>query len=362
MAMQDRTAAASLIERLAEEGHRYSFFQLVQLLLRADPGAMPPGGEGPAAKETIRFRPAAGLGFAPADLETIEARKTGEEETPIRYRVTVNFMGLYGPASPMPNHFAEEILWAGTDGETLRDFLDLFHHRLISFVYRAWEKYRHYVQFEAEGPDRFTRRILCLLGLGTAGMLDALSSPHLPLMRVAGLVNSRPHSAVGLEGLLRDHFEPMSIRIESFTERTVRIPDEQTARLGRRACRLGSELCLGERIQDCAGGFRVSLGPLAAEEFRRFLPGRDSFDRLVRTVRFYAGDSLGFDLRILLDAGEVPALALSPEAGLPLGQMSWLHPVDGMTGETILATKGHDPLTQGAAGRPQAPEIRPAGR
>ena len=107
------------MERLLAHPRDYDFFQLVRMLLREDPAATPPGGEGPPRRENVRFRPAAHLGFAPSDVDVVEVLPAAEDE-PARFRVTVNFMGLYGPASPMPNHVTEDILWAGVDGVRTR--------------------------------------------------------------------------------------------------------------------------------------------------------------------------------------------------------------------------------------------------
>ncbi len=90
--MQDRQAAAPLIERLAGDCHRYSFFQLVQILLRQSEGSVAPGGEGPPWRESVRFRPATSLAFSVADVSSISAHGAPEEGNPVRYLVTVNFM------------------------------------------------------------------------------------------------------------------------------------------------------------------------------------------------------------------------------------------------------------------------------
>jgi len=345
--MQDRLAAPALIAALAGERHRTSFFQMVQLLLRGLPGAEAPGGAGPTSREALRFRSSTGLGFAAADVEEIEALENPGGELSHLVRLTVNFMGIYGPASPMPSHVTEELLWAGREGEALRDFLDLFNHRLISFVYRAWEKYRHHVQFSPDGPDRFTRRALCFTGLGTAGALPALGGPYLPLLRVAGLLNQKPHSAVGLEGLLQDHFPGIEIEVEPMVPVEVRIPADQVARLGVSG-RLGENLCLGESLRDRGGNFRVSLGPLPRERYRELLPRGETFRRLVRTIRFYVSDPFTFSVRLRLAEGEVPPLRLSEEGRLPLGQMSWLGADEHLAGETVLSTAREDPLRSGA--------------
>jgi type VI secretion system protein ImpH len=355
--MQDRQAAAALIERLAADGHRFSFFQLVQLLLRQSEGALAPGGPGPPRRETVRFRPSTGLGFSASDVSGIDIVPASDEDDPARYLVTVNFMGLYGPASPMPTHLTEDLIWSGTDGETLRDFLDLFDHRFISFIYAAWEKYRHYIRFVAEEPDSFTRATLSLVGLGSEGMIPALDASWLSLLRVAGLLNTSPRSAVGLECMLRELFEGTPIQIESFIRRTVRIPADQVMRLGRSGCRLGEDAVLGELVQDMEGGFRITLSPLSASQYKSLLPGSDAFNRIVRMTRFYACDPFQFDLRMVIRPEEVPPLCLSPDLGLALGQMSWLSPSGAEQGEGLFQTRGYDPLraAHGAAGVRELP-------
>jgi type VI secretion system protein ImpH len=347
--MQDRQATAPLIERLVVDGHRFSFFQLVQAILRERAGAIAPGGAGPPWREPVRFRAETSLGFSAADVSGIDLLPSSEADAPPRYLVTVNFMGLYGPASPMPTHLSEDLIWSGADGETLREFLDLFHHRFISFVYAAWEKYRHYIRFSYEGPDGFTRSTLSLVGLGSEGMLPALETPWLPLLRVAGLLQTRPRSAVGLERVLRELFDDMPIQIESLIQRTVRIPKEQLMRLGRGGRRLGEDAVLGESVQDFQGAFRITLCPLSAEQYRLFLPGSDAFRRIVRLTRFYVSDPLQFDLRMVIKPEEVPPLRLLPESGLPLGQMSWLSPTGTEEGEARFPARDHDPLAVGRA-------------
>ena len=114
--MPDRSGRP-LSERLLAESWRFSFFQLVRLLTDQRPGSVPPGGEGPACREAVRFRASASMGFPASDVASVEERPDPAGEGASRFLLTVNFFGLYGPASPMPNHFTEEILWAGADGE-----------------------------------------------------------------------------------------------------------------------------------------------------------------------------------------------------------------------------------------------------
>jgi type VI secretion system protein ImpH len=108
------------------------------------------GGDGPASREVVRFRPEVELGFPPSSMSAVELVETrgvyGEEES--RYRITSFLMGLYGAQSPLPNHYAEDILreQIATDGHIPDIFpLDL------AFYWPA--EYRYPVQFRSDGGD-----------------------------------------------------------------------------------------------------------------------------------------------------------------------------------------------------------------
>ncbi len=343
-ARAERAEPSAACEELVRDARRTSFFQLVKLLLRGRPGAAPPGGAGPPAREPLRFRPAATLAFPTSDVDEVEALGRREPDGPERWRLTVNFMGLYGPASPMPNHFTEEMLWAGPEGQGARDFVDLFNHRMISFVFRAWQKYRFPEQFRSDAPDPFTQRMFCLLGLGTSGMREAAGVELLPLLASAALLSSRQRSAAGLEGLLRTHFSDVAVRVEPCVTRSVRIPAPNRMRLGRSGARLGEDACLGERVSDRSGSFRIEVGPMRLETFRAFLPRGERLARLIRLARLYLADPLDFEVVLRLEAPELPHLRLAPDRDLPLGQASWLAPTGRDEGRVRLFIRELDPL------------------
>ena len=350
MAGSDGQADPGLIRQLPAEAGRLPFMQLVYLLRRLDPAAVAPGGVGPASGENLRFRASASMAFAPTDVESVEevTMQPDPWEPPrSQVRVTVNFLGLYGPASPMPNHVTEDILQSGSDGEQVRDFLDLFHHRLISFVYRAWERVRPHLLFHPDGTDAFTRRGLSFVGLGTAGACRKLPLAPVSLLRAAGLFSDQRRSAAGLEGLLRDRLPGVGVDVESCVETRVRLPQDARALLGRSG-RLGEDARLGETVQDLTGTFRVRLGPLTMERYRSLLPDRDELSRLVTLIRFYAPDALDFSLRLCLRGSEAPPLRLSPQADLPLGRMSWLLSPKTSEVKLDLSTRGLDPLLESA--------------
>jgi len=340
------TSEHPLIRRLLEEGHRFNFFQAVTLLERALPDAAPIGGTGPAAREVLRIRPDVNLGFPPGAIDRVEwlpgpeggdafgggagaAGPASESGGPAaleagRFRITATFLGLYGVDSPLPSHWSEEILHEQILDTTVRDFLDIFHHRIYSIFYRIWTKYRYPVQYRLEGGDRFSRRFLSLIGLESPEVERAAGLPAMRLLRYAGLLVQRPRSAAGLEAFLADWFSLPGVSVIPCTGRWVRVDPAELSRLGRASSMLGESLSLGSRVYDVGGQFRITLGPLDFPTWRRFLPGGDAHAEIRSLVRFFVTDHLDTELELRLSGSEVPPLTLDPEDPPRLGWTTWL--------------------------------------
>jgi type VI secretion system protein ImpH len=68
--------------------------------------------------------------------------------------------------------------------------------------------------------------------------------------------------------------------------------------------------------------FAIILGALSYADYQRFLPGQSGLARLTAMVRSYVGDSLSWDLTLVLKRDEVPPLRL--DAHTWLGWTTWL--------------------------------------
>jgi type VI secretion system protein ImpH len=86
---------------------------------------------------------------------------------------------------------------------------------------------------------------------------------------------------------------------------------------------LGRSAVLGSRVWDVQHKFRIVMGPLCAEQYRRFLPGRPDLARLQALVRHWVGIEFAWDLKLILRRDEVPAFALGDQR-MPLGHASWV--------------------------------------
>ncbi|MBU0641313.1 MAG: type VI secretion system baseplate subunit TssG [Planctomycetes bacterium] len=298
----------------------FDFFQLLQLIERVDPRQTPLGEQGPAANEAVRIRPSVSLGFPLADLDSAEwAEATDAAQA--RLYLNTTFLGLYGSDSPLPTHFTESLLPDTDEDRVVRSFLDLFHHRVFSLLYRVWKKYRYYITFRPDGNDPISRVVRGFLGIGTPRAAESLEIRPVRLFRYVGLLSQRPRSTVGLIGLLSDFFEGVPADVEQCVGRWLPIQLGDCNRLGGRKCSLGADFLLGERLFDRSGKFRVKLGPVGFEQYVRFLPPGDAAAELREIVHFYCDDPLEFDVEVTLRGDDVPDTPLG-EQGM-LGRLSW---------------------------------------
>lgn len=321
MAAQSRPPAAGVAQALFTEPYGFDFFQAVRVLEALRPHTAPAGEGSRPADEAVRFRATPALSFAPSDVAGVADGKDGGPP-----EITVAFLGLAGAGGPLPRPFTEWVLHQARAGDTgPRDFLDLFHHRLISLMYRA--RARHRVSLsrapaDETGPGRW---LFSLIGLGTPGLRDRMPLPDRALLGYAALFAGEVRSGMGLECVVGAHFG-VRARVVPFTGRWIAIEPDDWTRIGAtgQSRTLGMDAVLGRRAWDSQAAFEVELGPLSLAEYIRLLPNGSAFAALCALVRLWAGEGSAFTVRLRLRAPEVPPTRLGGGAGARLGWTSWL--------------------------------------
>ncbi len=312
------------LARLAlQRGRTFELMQLLHLVELTTRATAAIGTQGPVTREPVRLRPSLSLGFPPGDIA--ECTWIDTPDGGGRLRITATFLGLYGSDSPLPTHFTEQLLDEQEADERVREFIDLFHHRIYSLLYRVWRKYRYYATFRSDGRDPISQVVRGLLGLATDHLDENLRVSPLKLFRYVGLLSQRPRSAAGLRGQLADLFAGVAFRIEQCVDRWVWIQPSDRNALGLAKCTLGRDCLVGERMVDRSGKFRICIGPVGFDDYVRFLPDGSATRELTQIVRFYCDDPLLFDIRVTLRGDEVPDTPLGGEA--PLGRLactSWV--------------------------------------
>lgn len=338
MAAPGRHEAADLATQLFDAPQRFELFQAVRLLEQLAAreeraaGAAPLGADGRPGQEPVRFRSSPSLAFASSDVVGL-VRTEGSREP----ELTVACMGLIGPMGALPSHYSDRVLHrVRSRDRALRDFLDLLNHRAISFLYRAWVKYRFPVEFERArlrpgGEDAFTRALLACVGRGTDGMRRRLEVPDDAFLLFAGHFARSVPSADSLERILGAYFE-LPVEVEQFRGEWIALGLQERTRLplGGRSrgshARLGSDAMLGSRAYDVGSRFRVRVGPVPYRVFRELMPVGNLLRPMSEMVRSFVGVGLVFEVLPVLAAGEAPECRLGAEdPDVPrLGWNTWV--------------------------------------
>jgi type VI secretion system protein ImpH len=325
MAHPSRRPDPSVEENLFEAGYRFDFFQAVRMLERLYPERRPVGQTASPADEVVRFHSHVSLSFPPSAIHHIE--RAANEMEPAQ--MTVTFMGLTGPLGVLPHHYTELLLERMRQRDyTLRDFLDLFNHRLISFLYRAWEKYRVPVAYEravwqGQSYDRFSLYLFALMGMGTNGLRGRQQVEDKTLLFYTGLMAQKPHSASALAGILQD-YAGVPVTVAQFLGQWLPLTESNRSRLGpgEEANGLGVNAVAGAYVWDQQAKFRVRLGPMTWRQFETLLPSGNALQTLVQLTRFFAGQEYDFELQLVLKAAEVPRSRLGT-GGVGFTRLGW---------------------------------------
>ena len=322
MARDERRNEPSVAAQLFREAYRFGFYQAVRLLEILRPGSQPLGEGADPSREPVRLRAAISLAFPPADLHELQ-----EGQTSAPPELTVNFLSLAGLHGPLPHPVTERILERTFRKDTaLRDFLDLFHHRLLSLVYRVHRAHR--LGMETGAPERhtFASYLYALLGLGTPGLRGRMAVPDRSLLRYTGLLHKSPRDAAGLVTLLSDTFG-VAVRCEPLVGAFRALDPGQCTTLGEEGQNrsLGVDTMLGGSVWDQQAGIHLVIGPLTFAQYKDFLPGGRRCVALCQLARFYLGPQLDLRVTALLAGPERPPLVLSSKQGsAALGWNTWL--------------------------------------
>ncbi|HEU4387918.1 MAG TPA: type VI secretion system baseplate subunit TssG [Blastocatellia bacterium] len=312
---------------LFEEGHRFNFFQAVKLLEMADTSATSVGEGSDPNKEPVRFGSSVNFNFPASDVAEINQRGVSRSLP----TMTVNFMGIAGGLGSLPAPYTELILERLWDNDpALKDFLDIFNHRLISLFYRVRKSRRIGLEVKAPGRDRFSDYMFSAIGLGTGGLRKRMFVKDRSLLFYGGLLAQQPRSIVGLQTVLSDYFG-VEVDSSQFRGRWFDLEPGQLTAIGPAGQNqvLGRDTAVvGSRVWDQQSEIEVRLGPMTFDKFADFLPIGWAFNPLCELTRYYLDDKVDFTFRLTLKAAHVPGSRLGGEAGPRLGWTAWLKASD----------------------------------
>ena len=321
-----RVGDSSLEDTLREDPCSFEFFQAVTLLQRLRNNCQAVGRFSNPDEEAVRFLVNNQLAFPASQVQGIDWPDGALPQ------MTVNFMGLTGPLGVLPYSYSELMLERmRAKDSSLQDFFDIFNHRMISFFYRAWEKYRFPVTYCLGDEDRFTQRLLDFVGLGTPGLQHRQAMPDEALLHYVGLLALQSRSAAALEQILGDYFE-VPVEVEQFVGAWYPLAPANQSQVEEgdgEAQQLGVGAVVGDEVWDQQARVRIKLGPMDLTRYRDFLPQGSAHEPLRAFTRFYSNDEFDFEIELILQREEVPACSVGSEgqSAPQLGWITWLKTV-----------------------------------
>jgi type VI secretion system protein ImpH len=296
-----------LREQLFAETERFAFAQIVDLLQQLDPSRAALGQGSDPGAEALRINAQFGLAFHAAPVSALR------QGTPAA--LDVNFFGLGAAQGPLPEPYVELIAQqlrrnASGSASAGTEFLGMFHHRLLSFVYRSEAQFRVAAPFQLPEDGAFMPALAALLGLPTHPNQRRLARI---LLAHAPLVAQQRRSMSGLLALLGSHFG-VPVGGSEFVGSWTELPDELQTVLGEdgRNDVLGQGAVLGERAWDPNGAIEIVFAPMPMALFARFvlLPDCPARKDLEQICGFYLGPQIRCYVQIALDV-------LPPQIGAP---------------------------------------------
>lgn len=321
-------------EWLYSEGYRFDFYQAVRLLEWLHPQAVPPG-EGPEpGREPVEFRSRIGFDFPASDIHEVVRR--GKDSTP---QMTVNFLALAGAHGPLPAPFTEMLLEAlHRNDHALGDFLDVFHHRLVSLMYRV--RRTHWPALTARPPHEgpIAASLFALAGLGLPALRNRLNVPDRALLHFTGLMVQHPRSVAGLAALLTGYFH-LPVSVTQFEGAWCDLSPDQHSHIGVSGQNqaLGAGVVLGTRVWNQHARITIGLGPMRMSTFADLLPSGNAYLALCDLTALYLGPETGFRFVLTLAAADIPGLTLGKAR---LGHSSWLKTRPALSDDSQVRLRG----------------------
>lgn len=326
---------------------RFSIFPAIRYLTLegAGEGRKPLGHFHPPGQEAVRLSCSSKLSHPATEIESVE--RTGGEPAVLR---TFGY-GLFGGSGELPlawSAYATEREQRGDRG--FQAFLDILHHRLFSFLYRAWCSPRFPTAAEAGEPNPMDGFLRSLLGLPHT---PAPEEVHAGIMSCAALLLPRPRSAEALKGMLAYYFD-VPVEIEQFhggwrkfgRHQYTRLEDEPAAPASYQQLGLGA--ALGDEAWDPQAAVRIRLGPMPRARYEEFLPDGPAYRALRALVDFFAHGGFDYEINPILQREDVPAIPLGEAvepcssqyeaAEVRLGWTTWLtsRPLERDADDTVL--------------------------
>lgn len=307
------------------------FISIMRAIAARTPSLPPPGKAMLPSQERFRLGQIANMAFSPREIAAISQQDD-------KLKLQLYSLGIWGAQGAMPLHLSE-LAYSRYEqhDRTMIDFADIFQHRALSQLYRAWFVSQDTASLDRKEDERFSFYIGSLIGLDPAELPSQPLPIHTRLATSAHLIREA-RNPDGLLGAMQFYFG-LSVRMEEFELQWIFLEDKDQTALGddRYASLLGDGAILGDTVLDRQHKFKLLMGPLTLAQYMLFSPWGRDMAVLRELVRSFIGFEYAWDVQLILAKDQIPKASL--DGSHQLGYAAWLEretydaPVLGMSFE-----------------------------
>lgn len=310
MATKKRTGPTDLgrLRALSEDPFGYHIFHALRLIDATYQDKPRLGESARPIDDPIRVSQEIELAFPTSTIRALDL--PGDDQPG---RLVSRFFGLFGPQGPLPTFMTEYVRdrVRNKRDTAIGDFLNMFGHRMITFLFRAWASAEPAVSFDRIEDD-FSKKVDAIAGYRGISFAEADLMPDLTKRHFAAHLAHKTRNVEGLEAILSAFFEA-PVEIEDFVGSWLRIEPEDRWQLGKGGD-LGRTTQVGEMCWSRSAKFRIKIGPVDKDAYQRMFPGKGSLRRLQAIIRNYCGDTLDWELNLILKEEDVEMPELGESA------------------------------------------------
>lgn len=315
----------NLKEELEQEAYRFDFDQAMHLLELISLSEYPQQDDFGISRhfdfEAVKIK--GHISMAPQASPLWKCDISKDEKT-----LWINFLTLAGSNGPLPIPYTEILLDRLREKDhSFVDFLDIFQHRLARLWYHFQKTIQPSLIHKISSQNLFSDILTSMVGIS--------SKVPIHLKSYVGFLQFFTQNEISIhqmERLLNYYFN-LNIKIVSFIESFVQIPESDRTRIGVRDFawnKLGEQTYLGHKMQDLCGHIMIKVSNLTYETYVSFCPNQtdeESHYQIFKTLcRSFFRFGRKVFLQLELKAQEVPYLILkrNPSYPLALGFNTWL--------------------------------------
>lgn len=274
------------------------------------------GDEKKLSEHPIRFGQDATLAFQEKQVHRIYQ---ANEIT----KVQVQGFGMLGSNGALPIHITEAIYekTLHEKDKTFNDFLDIFHHRLITLFYKAWLTSEPAITLDNDNNQKFNDHIAGFAGNHILQETNEQKLFKYNQFYYTSLLLNQNMPIDNLQEILRCYFK-LPIHIQQNIGEWLDAKDYTTTLSSHSPQRLGDGLLIGTQYYDITQKFKIIIGPVAVATYLEFLKNGNLANKLNNWVQRYTKQSYHFDVEIIIDRTDITPTNIN--AGSQLGRTSWL--------------------------------------